>query len=124
MLSLIRKNEINKIKEYKKSFHVVDVMGNSLLHLAAENGNLEIVKIILNKMGNPDPSKIKNYFETTPLHYAAKNKSSDILFFLAQFSSDANVKNYNGRTPLDYAKTYNSEENIKFLEKYSNTSIL
>lgn len=60
---------------------------NTLLHIAAYNGNIHAVKILLNAGAKIDS---RNRLGYTPLHVAAKNGFMQIIYTLLRYG--ANVK--------------------------------
>ena len=70
------------------------------LHLAAKNDYLEICKLIIDNIGENNPS---DNHGTTPLHHAAKNSNLELCKLICQDIVDKNPKNNCGLTPLDYA---------------------
>jgi ankyrin repeat protein len=65
---------------------------------------------------------INAHDNATPLHWAARGPSVDVVKLIVQYSSPAilNVKDNNGDTPLALARKGNRENNVKFLEEVSN----
>ena len=60
--------------------------GNTPLHAAAKNGNLEVFKLIASLVSNINPKNDKN---ETPLQIAAKNNQFDILGIDFEYRSDS-----------------------------------
>ena len=77
------------------------------IHDAAANGDLEMVKSLVNtnaelvnsKDANPRP----DLHSETPLHLAAQYDREDIVQFLLANKADVNAKDDYGRTPLYWA---------------------
>jgi cytohesin len=72
---------------------------NPLLHWAAQEGQKEIVKLLITK--GADVSG-KGFREETPLHNA---KSNDVAELLIAHGADLEAKDMNGQTPLFHART-------------------
>lgn len=71
--------------------------GNTLLHVAAYKGHLDMVRILLER--GSDPS-VHGAADNSPLHMAASRNHSDIVTCLLQFGADPFAKNALGYTPL------------------------
>ena len=86
-------DEINKI----------DSEGSTPLIQAVINNDLNIAEKIIDA-GCPDAINFPDKFGNTPLHYAAKESSSDTLqYVLGVPSVDLNKQNKDGKTPLHLA---------------------
>ena len=72
----------------------------SPLHIAAEQGKLDLCKYIFEKIKNTQP---RIQYELTALHLAAIFGHEEICDFLMVNSEDKNPSNQNGKTPLHYA---------------------
>lgn len=73
---------------------------NTPLHFAAINGDIEIVKMLLDRGANIDA---KNQYGRTPLHNAIENKKMEITELLLNRGANINVKSNDGITPLHIA---------------------
>ena len=73
----------------------------SAIHLAAREGNLQIVKLLINKQ--PSVVKDKNKSGETPLHIAAEYKKSQVVSELLEHRADAIVYDHQKSTPLHIA---------------------
>jgi len=86
----------------------------SLLHLAAGNNNVEIVRMLIKTGADVN---VKDRSDQTPLHYAAGKNNLEIASLLIKAGADVNAKDKSGRTPLNRAieiqvspkLTYNKE---------------
>ena len=63
--------------------NVPDKNGITPIHLAAENGHLEVMKLLIKKTNNPNSPEFKN--GKTPLHLAAENGHVDIIKILIKY---------------------------------------
>lgn len=95
-----------------------DCNGDSLLHLACETKQLELVRLLL--LLGSDPNQINSINHNAPLHIAINKRSTDIIKLLVQFKADItlDVQDSNIPTPFEAAKKKfppTSEINI-FLE--------
>ena len=87
----------------------------TVLHLAAENGNVEIVKALLNAPGID--VNIKGLLGRTALSDAAYRGKTDIVQLLIDNKADVNIKDLWGKTALMYAKEKGYTEIEKLLEE-------
>ncbi|GBN06654.1 Ankyrin-1 [Araneus ventricosus] len=74
-------------------------LGLTILHLASENGHIELIVPLLEKMD----VNIKSDLHYVPLHYAAKGGRADVVQFLVTNGAEINAKTLNGTTPLHLA---------------------
>ncbi|MCP4181581.1 MAG: ankyrin repeat domain-containing protein, partial [bacterium] len=83
------------------------------IHEAALNGDLEKVKILIEKKTNLNT---KDSYGFTPLHLAAINGHENIIRVFIKNGADINIQSIIGKTALDYASDYGNEEIIEFLK--------
>ena len=96
-----------------------DIDGAMAIHIAAANGNNEVINLLLNK----DKTLINeadNNGADTPLHWAImKNFDSTVELLLSQEASPTQV-NSSSQTPLHYAAMYgNMNAVVLLVEKYN-----
>jgi len=77
-----------------------DLRGFTVLHLAAELGFTDIVKLLLAAGARADAVTSSDLL---PLHQAAMNGHTDTVLLLLDAGSDINALNSQGVTPLDFA---------------------
>ncbi|KFP84727.1 Nuclear factor NF-kappa-B p100 subunit, partial [Acanthisitta chloris] len=85
---------------------LLDRYGNSLLHLALQAGDEEMLKTLLAHMGSAAPYllHLPNFHGLLPVHLAVKAKSLACLDLLIRKGADVNaVERQSGRTPLHLA---------------------
>jgi len=75
----------------------------TLLHLAACNENVEVIKFVASK-GQDRNANAKDTDGNTPLHWATGNKNVEVSKFLVSLGADVNIKNKDGDTPLARAR--------------------
>ena len=102
-----------------------DEYGATSLHITAEYGYKEIVKLLIDA-GADVHEKDKN--GSTPLHNAAFGGYKEVVELLIANGADVNAKNDDGETPMDWAETvYNwqssetkaaKKETAKLLRKH------
>lgn len=86
--------------EHPKQLNIVDIKGQTPLMLAAQAGDAELVKIMLEAGANPDLQDIKGM---TALHSAAKSNSVDCVNYLLNLPCRLDLVTVDGRTPLHTA---------------------
>ncbi|XP_030344505.1 nuclear factor NF-kappa-B p100 subunit isoform X2 [Strigops habroptila] len=85
---------------------LLDRYGNSLLHLALQAGNEEVLRTLLAHLGSAAPYllHLPNFHGLLPVHLAVKAKSLACLDLLVRKGADVNaVERQGGRTPLHLA---------------------
>ncbi|KAH0795968.1 serine/threonine-protein phosphatase 6 regulatory ankyrin repeat subunit B-like isoform X1 [Histomonas meleagridis] len=84
------------------------------IHLAAQTGNLESVKFLVEK-ADVD-AKEKNQLGTTPLHLAAQYGQLPVVQYLIEDCGiDPEIRDKNGNTPLQVACIHDQLEVVKYL---------
>lgn len=94
--------------------NLADHKGNSLLMLAAYNGNEETVKMLLRHGADPDR---RNDRGQTPLGGVAFKGYSRIARLLLDAGADVNADNGGGSTPLMYATFFGRAETAALLRE-------
>uniref|UniRef100_H0ZB25 Nuclear factor kappa B subunit 2 n=1 Tax=Taeniopygia guttata TaxID=59729 RepID=H0ZB25_TAEGU len=85
---------------------LLDRYGNSLLHLALQTGDEEMLRTLLAHLGSAAPYLLclPNFHGLLPVHLAVKAKSLACLDLLVRTGADVNaVERQSGRTPLHLA---------------------
>ncbi|NXI49398.1 NFKB2 factor, partial [Chloroceryle aenea] len=85
---------------------LLDRYGNSLLHLALQAGDEEMLKTLLAHLGSAAPYllRLPNFHGLLPVHLAVKAKSLACLDLLVRKGADVNaMERQGGRTPLHLA---------------------
>jgi uncharacterized protein len=85
----------------------------SMLITAVNNGNIDIVKILI---ANKADVKWKDGFSTTALMYAAAKGNKEIVDLLLDNGADINDTDGKGNTVLSGAKESKNKELIKFIK--------
>ncbi|TLY47981.1 MAG: ankyrin repeat domain-containing protein [Gammaproteobacteria bacterium] len=95
-----KSNSTKTVPTFNINLHETDKLGNTPLHIAASNGNLEKVKKLIRYIINIDPSLIeaKNNFGSTPLHYATWFGQLGTVDYLVQQGADLKIKDKYGQT--------------------------
>lgn len=89
-----------------------DSQGNTALHVAVENGRIEICNVLLNNGAIPD---IHNKSGMTPLHIAAKENKLNAAQLLITYYINISVKDSIGNTPLHLASIAGNVEIVKII---------
>jgi hypothetical protein len=84
------------------------------LHGAAENGNVDIVIMLLKKGARAD---VKNKVGGTPLMWAAVYGNHQVVETLLDHHADPASKDEDGMTALDWAKRNNRPKVIAVLQR-------
>jgi len=92
--------------------HKIGDNGNTLLHLAAGNASLAVIKYLI--LHGADVN-VKNQWEGTATLFAANNPNVDVIKFLVAQGGDTNIKNRSGSTPMHGAATNPNVDVAKFL---------
>ena len=78
-----------------------DNYGSTPLDRAAQEGHVEIVKILLERGANPNAKDNKG---STPLHNAAQEGHDEIVKILLERGADPRIADNGGHIPLDYTE--------------------
>ncbi|KAK3404683.1 hypothetical protein EUGRSUZ_K00996 [Eucalyptus grandis] len=97
---------LEKVSELRKLalsliFDQVTPSRNSLLHLTASSGNLDVMELIL--LHFPNTVSQKNSSEDTPLHVAVQDQRFNAIEMLIPLGTDSEIiywKNKSGKSPL------------------------
>ena len=102
---------------------IENTYGNKALHVAAIEGRIDILKLLLNK----DPSEIntKGENDNTPLNLAALNGQVDIVSFLLKYNASISELNEESETVLHIAANEENSSILKLLlERCSKEDLL
>ncbi len=88
------------LKERKFNINSQDDFGCTALIYAAYQGNLDIVRKLIEHGANVNLSDKR---KKTPLHYAVSSNDFDIVSFLIETGAETNMQDESGSTPLIYA---------------------
>ncbi|XP_051164216.1 alpha-latrotoxin-Lhe1a-like [Leptopilina boulardi] len=107
------------LKQCDDQITAEDKNGFSIFHYACRNGNLEMIKLLLER-GAKINVKTKN--GKSVLHNAAKHDDLKLVKFLVEHGADINAKDKNGKSVLEYGFestnclfSSNTWEKIEFL---------
>jgi cytohesin len=118
LVEAVRKGEMDKVKDLISKGADINARENgfSLLQVAAQSGQKEMVEFFLDKGFKADGEESASWTRNPepPLHLAAKSGSVGTAELLINRGANINKKDIFGKTPLDYAET---KEMSEFLEK-------
>ncbi|XP_051573398.1 pre-mRNA splicing regulator USH1G [Myxocyprinus asiaticus] len=97
----------------QKDLNAPDEDGMTPTLWAAYHGNLDALRLIAGRGGNPDKSDI---WGNTPLHLAAANGHLNCLSFLVSFGANVWCLDNDYHTPLDMAATKNHMDCVRYLD--------
>lgn len=97
----------------RKDLNAPDEDGMTPTLWAAYYGNLEALRLIVARGGNPDKCDI---WGNTPLHLAAANGHLNCLFFLVSFGANIWCLDNDYHTPLDMAAAKNHMDCVRYLD--------
>ena len=109
-------DEITKLLSRKEEIDVKQLDNEFTLAIVAQNGDLEIVELLL-KIGVNVNQKIR-IFGLRPLDFACIRKNLEIVQLLLQHNADVKASEMDQRTPLHFACIYGHLEIVKELLKH------
>ena len=86
------------VQEFSKKYFMDNQY--SPLHMVSGQGNVELFKFIMEKIGEPNPATI---IGNTPFHFAAENGHMEICSIIIENIENKNPASKNGLTPLHIA---------------------
>ncbi len=100
---------------------MVDGEGRSLLHIACDNGDLGLVKYLLEK-GVSLAATDRNGW--TPLHVACGPADDyDLVRFLIQMNADPHACDINRQSPLHWAEHFKANKVARYLRSLDNGGV-
>lgn len=95
------------------NLHILDGDNRSLLHIACDNGDLSLVKCLIEK-GVSLTGKDKNGW--TPLHIACGPADDyELAYYLIEHGADPYASDVNKHTPLDLATQFQAKKVERYL---------
>ena len=95
--------------------------GETLLHIACDNGMTQIVEVLLSSGCNPN---IFNSDGETSLHLAIYREYFEIVTLLLKFKADPYLKNSQGKDSFLYAKDFDEVAIEEVLEQYRDKELI
>ena len=108
--NLFNKEFLDRLVQNNVEINGSDFDGDTPLHFAVMNNNIEAVEYLLENGAN---TNVKNKDGITPLHIAVKEKNYDITGRLLSAGADRNTKDIDGISALDIVKASNDVDLFK-----------
>ena len=106
------KERTEKLLAHGANVNMQDADGDTPLHGAAQNGNVEIIRLLLDKGANVD---VKNKLGGTPLMWAAVFGHEDAVRFLLSRGANPSLKDNDGITAAQWAAQNNRTSIVSLL---------
>lgn len=106
----------NMLISHSANINIPNILGRTLLHLASEKGDLEVVRMLLNHFANVNSS---DKYGLTPLHFATANGCFEIINLLINASANVNVPSESGQTCLPIAARTGQSDVVRTLLDHS-----
>jgi len=124
LINAVKRGDLDKTKcaSVDSSLEIKDKNGNTLLHLAAFGGHLDIVKYLIEKGADLHATNKNN---GTPLHAAASNGKLNVVEYLIEEKKvNLEVQDKDGNTSLSLAARGGHLDVVEYLvEKGANLSV-
>ena len=102
------------------NIHIVDGEHRSLLHIACEDGDLALVKYLVEKGVS---LKMKDKYDWTPLHIACgPSDDYELVHYLIQHGADPTARDLNQCTPLHLATQFQAKKVQFYLRAFDDLS--
>lgn len=116
-----KEKDFNVDHLFDVSFTIFDNLKLTLLHIAAYNGHLEIVKHLIEKGAKVNSVNEGGY---TPLHFAIEENRLDIVKYLVDKGANRYIKNGFNETPIDLAEAETKQIISKAIKTGATLSII
>ena len=107
-----RVTEVDFFLHFPRSPHVRDAQYQMGTHLAAKNGHLDVMRLLLEAGADKDAATQNGY---TALHFAAEQGHLDVMRLLLEAGADKNAATQNGHTALHLAGLYGHLNAVQML---------
>lgn len=111
-----REGNLAKVSEALKGGAAVEgaepTTGRTALHFAAENGNMEVIKVLLEAKANPNAADRTG---RSPVAIAAEKSRSDALKALIAAGGSVELKDQLGGTPISMAAALGNADTVRIL---------
>ena len=104
--------DLIQITQLIKDGNIQAILDDNILHIAVENNNLEITKMLIENKININ---ITDKYFNTPLHISTKNDNIEISKLLLDNGARQNIPNFKSYYPLHYAIENNNINMINLL---------
>jgi ankyrin repeat protein/thiol-disulfide isomerase/thioredoxin len=92
---------VRVLLDAKAQVRLKDAVGQTALHLAARNGEIEVMELLL--AAGADPLAEDSRFLGTPLHHAVIGGHADAVLWLLRHGCPVSLRDEEGSAPLPYA---------------------
>jgi ankyrin repeat protein len=101
LIQATKEDNVDRVKSCLKHnvFHLNTIVDDPVLHIAAENGNLDLVKIFL-KQG-ADVNQLDDLGQTALYRACAKGREDVVKFLLKQKGINAYIRTYSDESPYE-----------------------
>ena len=90
---------VDMILQHDGCIDICNDEGYSPLHLAAFNGNIDMIRLLLIRGAETNIACVNTY--ETPLHFAAMHGNTKLFYFMAVNGADINLQDRNRISPLE-----------------------
>lgn len=99
----------------------VDLCGWTPIHISAALGNIEMLKLLLNKFKNPQPNvNLVTNNGSSVIHLSvSKNNYEMVKFLIEECNASCDIKDKNGQSPLHRASSSGLIKIIEFLNDHN-----
>jgi uncharacterized protein YaaQ len=117
MISAVMRDDIDEVKIRLANGEGPNVKdknygGNTPLHIAIENGNVEMVQVLLNASAKVNA---KNYQKQTPLMMLDEDATPELVNLLIRYRAKITSVDKEGNTPLMHAAAFGNEDVLQIL---------
>ncbi|XP_004680082.1 PREDICTED: transient receptor potential cation channel subfamily A member 1 [Condylura cristata] len=113
---------LKKIMRKRRSCRKYEDVNASPLHYAAEEGQIQLLEMIIND-SCCDVLNVMDNFGNTPMHWAALKNQAESVKFLLSRGANPNLRNSNMMAPLHLAVQGLHNEVVKVLTDHSSTNL-
>ena len=113
---------LHSLADYEEGFgdaeqigpHSRSRVGDTPLHIAAIQGNVRAIALLLNAGANIQATGETGY---TPLHYAVSQQRPEAVRFLLERGADLSQRSETGETPAELAEHFHNHEILRLLQQ-------
>ncbi len=124
LFNAVSNNNINEVKRLTNQGVDIDILNSdrkTLLHIAVQVGDLELVQFIVEKIKNPD---MQDRNGKTAMHIAAVNNRTDIVICLVEEGANHTIKDADNKSPLNLLDDASRSRMVTFLRVNSGIRLI